>query len=104
MPEIVDINQYIPVNNSTSWKSEILNMDSSKYITFTAFSDADYDIKIEYCVDKLFINIIDTDIFSNLGGDMYSQKFPIKTKYMRLSVENIAVTPNILCTSAFFWT
>ena len=103
MPENIDIYQYSPVNNTTSWTSEITDVSSSRYVTFTAYCSENYDVKIEYSIESTMTDIIDTDIFNNTGSVMFTQKIPVKTQYMRFTIENIASTPNILCTSGFFW-
>jgi hypothetical protein len=103
MPEIIEIFQCSPTNNSTSWVSEILNFVAVNYIIFTTYCDEDYDIKIEWSFTSDFINIIDIDSQSIIGGNSNSLRLPIKAKYARFTVENIAATPNRLCTQGFFF-
>jgi hypothetical protein len=76
----------------------------AKYITFTAFCSEDYDVTVEWGITKDFINdIIDTETKNYSGGDASVQHLPIKAQYIRLKVENIAATPNILTTQGFFY-
>ena len=103
MPEIIEIYQYSPINNTTSWESEILNIVSARYITFTVFCSENYDITVEWSISEDFVNIIDTDNKSVTGGESGSLQIPVKAKYIRFRVDNIASTPNILCTQGFFW-
>jgi hypothetical protein len=103
MPEIIELYQYSPNNNTTSWVSEDINVSSANNITFTVFCDQDCDISIEWSITSDFGDIVDTDTATLTGGNSESLQFLIKARYARFKVENIAATPNILVTQGFFW-
>lgn len=103
MPEVNELYNYDPVNNTTSWESEIINMVSANNVTFTTYCDQDYDILIEWSITSDFGDIIDTDSTSVTGGNSESLQLLTKTRYARFKIQNIASTPNILVSQGFFW-
>ena len=103
MGEIIELFQYSPTNNTTSWTSEVLNMIAAKYITFTVYCSENFDLTVEWAITSDFINIIDTETTSVNGGFAEILQLPIKAQYIRFKINNIAATPNILATQGFFF-
>ena len=103
MGEIIELYQDEQNNTETSWESEILNLVSAKYVTFTGYCSQDFDITLEWATTQDFNNIIDIDTTSALANNSKSLQIPVKAKYIKFKIENIASQPNRLITQGFFW-
>lgn len=98
MPE--DLSLYNNSIDVINWTSQIIDVVSSKYLTFTAYSDQNYDITVEWSISSDFVNIIDTDICSVIGRE--TLQLPVKAKYIRIQVD-ISSTPNVFYSNGFFF-
>lgn len=99
MPE--DLSLYNNSINVVNWTGEIIDVVSSKYLTFTAYSDQNYDITVEWSISSDFLNIIDVDVCS-VVGTRETLHLPVKAKYTRIQVD-VSSTPNVFYSNGFFF-
>ena len=102
--EIKELYKNDLTNNTTHWESEVINVVSSKYLTWTVYCDADYDIDIEWSVDPDFTNVIDSERKGLTGDNSETTQIPVKAQYVKFIIDNIASTPNHLISQGFFFT
>jgi hypothetical protein len=102
MSEILEVYQNEPAYGLASWDSDWINVSSSKTLTFTAFSDQNYDIGIRYAVNETGV-VIDTDVVSVLANNAYTFHVPVQNRFAQFFILNIAANPCILRTQGFFY-
>lgn len=101
--EIKEIFQNNINNITTFWDSEWLNVSAVNYITFTAFSDKDYEMGIRWAVDDNYF-VINTNLRTFSAGEMGTITISIESDFAQFFIQNISATPNILQTQGFFYT
>jgi hypothetical protein len=102
MPELIEAYINDPVYPDPTYVTEWFNISSSQSLVFTAYCDQDFDMVIDWAVDSQY-QIIDTDVKSQLGSDTGEFFIPVKTRFARFSVINIAASPSILRVQGFFF-
>lgn len=85
----------------TSYVSEWFNVSGFTDFSFIAFCSVNCDQVIEYAVDRNY-EIIETETYSLTGGISNDVVKPVRTRYVRFSVKNIASNPCTLQTQAFY--
>ncbi|MHA2039582.1 MAG: hypothetical protein ACW98X_24440 [Promethearchaeota archaeon] len=102
MPELTEAFINLTDYPDPTYVTEWFNVSSSQNIVFTAFSDQNFDMVVEWSVDNQH-QIIDTDVKNIVGGSTGEFFLPIKSRFARLSVINIASNPAVLRVQAFFF-
>lgn len=102
MSEIREVYINNPTYPNITYITEWLNVSSSVSLTFTIFEDNNCDIVLDWAIDNNY-NIINTETTALIGGNSTTIYTPVKNRFVRLSVINIAVQPSVLEVQGFHY-
>ena len=86
----------------SSFESEWINLEGSKYVIYTVYCSEDCDIQISWSFDDQF-QVCDVDTVSLTGGTSQEQVLLSKNLFARFEVQSIASTPSDLKVQLFFF-
>lgn len=86
--------------NVNNYYSEWVNMAQLQYIRFTSFCNQVHDKGIEWAIDTNY-NVIEDDTTAGLNNYDY-REYPVKGRYGRLYIRNIAALPCNIELQAFY--
>lgn len=102
MSEIREVYVNNPIYPNNSYISEWLNVSSSLSLTFTIFEDNNCDVVLDWATDNNY-NIINTETTALVGGNSLTIYTPVKNRFVRLSILNIAIQPSVLELQGFHY-
>ena len=102
MPEIDSVYQNDPAFAPLLWDSRWYNTGNSIDLSFTAYCDKAYKIGVRWAVDDTY-SIIEEESVSILAGVSETFISPVKARFVQVFIKDIAASPSILQTQAFFF-